>query len=142
MIDLGGAPDGDRRGFRYWKDPGAMNTFPGIGNDNTARFAALFSCFVNACFAYGGSETVILTAAECTNPTKQIPRAARRVIYRILFFCQSPTEGRGIHIVLTRRHCWLADHRHDVSGVSQLGFGVRYSLQRAVQRASTARRYR
>ena len=87
VIDLGGGPDGDRRGFRYWKDPGAMNTFPGIGNDNTARFAALFSCFVNACFAYGGSETVILTAAECTNPTKQIPRAARRVIYRILFFC-------------------------------------------------------
>lgn len=26
VIDLGGGPDGDRRGFRYWKNPGAFNT--------------------------------------------------------------------------------------------------------------------
>lgn len=24
IIDLGGGPDHDRRGFRYWKDPGGV----------------------------------------------------------------------------------------------------------------------
>lgn len=83
IIDLGGAPDGDRRGFRYWKNPGAM-----VGDTHLERFLGLFACFVKASFAYGGSETVILTAAECKDPSRQIPRAAKRVIYRILFFCK------------------------------------------------------
>jgi amino acid permease len=37
VIDLGGGPDGDRRGFRYWKNPGAFNT---CESDNIKRIAA------------------------------------------------------------------------------------------------------
>lgn len=42
VIDLGGAPNGDRLGFRYWKNPGAMNEFPGVGGGSLARFLAFF----------------------------------------------------------------------------------------------------
>ena len=27
ILALGGGPDGDRKGFRYWSDPGAFNTY-------------------------------------------------------------------------------------------------------------------
>lgn len=27
ILALGGGPDHDRKGFRYWKDPGAFNTY-------------------------------------------------------------------------------------------------------------------
>lgn len=30
VITLGGAPDRHRRGFEYWKNPGAFNHFNGI----------------------------------------------------------------------------------------------------------------
>jgi amino acid transporter len=42
VIDLGGAPNHDRLGFRYWKNPGAMNEFPGVGGGSLARFLAFF----------------------------------------------------------------------------------------------------
>jgi len=41
VITLGGAPDKHRRGFEYWRNPGAMNTFPGIGG-SLGRFLAFF----------------------------------------------------------------------------------------------------
>ncbi|KAI5449774.1 hypothetical protein NCC49_004064 [Naganishia albida] len=86
VIDLGGAPNGDRLGFRYWKDPGAMNEFPGVGGGSLARFLAFFNAFISAAFSYTGTESVILAAGEAMNPTKQIPRAARRVMWRIIIF--------------------------------------------------------
>ncbi|SNX84901.1 probable general amino acid permease [Melanopsichium pennsylvanicum] len=61
VIDLGGGPTGDRLGFRYWKNPGAFNQYNGIGGAE-GRFLGFFSAFL------------------------QIPKAARRVLYRILFF--------------------------------------------------------
>ncbi|PWZ00333.1 hypothetical protein BCV70DRAFT_200497 [Testicularia cyperi] len=85
VIDLGGGPTGDRLGFRYWKDPGAFNQYNGIGGAE-GRFLGFFSAFINAAFTYVGTETVVLAAGEAKNPTRQIPKAARRVLYRIAFF--------------------------------------------------------
>lgn len=87
VIDLGGAPSKDRIGFRYWKDPGAMNNFPGIGG-SWGRFLAFFLCTAQAAFAYGGSEVIVMTAAEATNPHKQVPRTIRMFVARLLFFCE------------------------------------------------------
>ena len=42
VIDLGGAPSGDRIGFRYWQNPGAMRELPGVGGGAKARFLAFF----------------------------------------------------------------------------------------------------
>ena len=84
VIDLGGAPSKDRLGFRYWKNPGAMKEY--IGTGNTGRFLGLFSTLVNAAFSYGGVEMVAVAAGEAENPRKNIPKAVRRVFWRILFF--------------------------------------------------------
>ncbi|PVI04748.1 hypothetical protein DM02DRAFT_518078 [Periconia macrospinosa] len=83
VIWLGGAPDKDRRGFRYWKE-GAMKEY--IGTGDTGRFAGLWSTLVNAAFSYGGVEMVAVAAGEAENPRKNIPKAVRRVFWRILFF--------------------------------------------------------
>ncbi len=52
VLVLGGGPDHDRKGFRYWKNPGAMKTLYGTGD--TGRFLGLWSTFVTATFAYLG----------------------------------------------------------------------------------------
>ena len=44
------------------------------------------SAFINAGYSYSGTEVVVLTASEASAPSKQIPKAARRVIYRIGLF--------------------------------------------------------
>ena len=84
ILDLGGGPTHDRLGFRYWKHPGAMKEY--IGTGSTGRFLGLFSTLINAAFSYGGVEMVAVAAGEAENPRKNIPKAVRRVFWRILFF--------------------------------------------------------
>ncbi|KAH7124657.1 amino acid permease/ SLC12A domain-containing protein [Dactylonectria macrodidyma] len=84
ILVLGGGPDHDRKGFRYWKDPGAFK--PYIKEGNAGRFLGFWSCMVNATFAYLGTELVGVTVAEAQNPRKAIPRAIKLTFYRILFF--------------------------------------------------------
>lgn len=89
MLDLGGGPNHDRLGFRYWKAPwGPFAPFPGVGGGAASNFAAFFSAFVNAAFTYIGTECVVLGAGEAANPSKSIPKATRRVLWRIIFFCE------------------------------------------------------
>jgi len=83
VIMLGGGPNHDRLGFRYWKE-GAMKEY--IGTGSTGRFTGLWSTLVNAAFSYGGVEMVAVAAGEAANPRKNIPKAVRRVFWRILFF--------------------------------------------------------
>lgn len=83
IIDLGGGPTRDRLGFRYWKNPGAMK--PYIADGNLGRFLGLFSTLVNAAYSYGGVEMVAVAAGESENPRRNIPKAVRRVFWRILF---------------------------------------------------------
>ncbi len=85
ILSLGGGPNHDRTGFRYWNDPGAFATYPGIEGD-TGRFVAFASIFVNAVFAYLGTELVGVTAGEAQNPSHTIPRAIKLTFWRIVFF--------------------------------------------------------
>ncbi|MCJ1348671.1 hypothetical protein MMC31_006904 [Peltigera leucophlebia] len=84
IIDLGGGPTRDRLGFRYWKHPGAMRQYKSTGD--AGRFLGLFSTLVNAAFSYGGVEMVAVAAGEAEDPRRNIPKAVRRVFWRILFF--------------------------------------------------------
>ena len=84
IIDLGGGPTHDRLGFRYWKNPGAMK--PYLADSNTGRFLGLFSTLVNAAYSYGGVEVVAVASGESENPRRNIPKAVRRVFWRILLF--------------------------------------------------------
>ncbi|KAH8656086.1 amino acid permease/ SLC12A domain-containing protein [Tricladium varicosporioides] len=85
VITLGGAPNHDRIGFRYWNNPGPFTDYNGI-KGSTGHFLAFFSAFINASFSFIGVETVVVAAAETVNPHKSIPKAVKRVTYRILFF--------------------------------------------------------
>ena len=44
------------------------------------------SVFVTASFAYGGTESIAITAGETQNPTKVMPRVVKNVFYRIVIF--------------------------------------------------------
>jgi len=85
VIDLGGAPDHDRRGFRFWHHPGAFVQFGGISGTK-GRFLAFWSTLIQAAYAFLGTELLGLTAAETRNPIKNIPRAIKGVWVRILVF--------------------------------------------------------
>ncbi|KAL1754857.1 amino acid permease/ SLC12A domain-containing protein [Schizophyllum commune] len=84
VFALGGGPSHDRKGFRYWKDPGAFGEY--IDEGATGRFLALWSTFVTATFAYLGTELVGVTVGEAQNPRRTIPRAIRLTFFRIVFF--------------------------------------------------------
>ncbi|KAL4917192.1 amino acid permease/ SLC12A domain-containing protein [Aspergillus aurantiobrunneus] len=85
ILMLGGGPEHDRKGFRYWKDPGAFNTYIEEGT-SAGRFYAFWATMVSATFAYLGTELVGVTVGEAQNPRKTIPRAIKLTFYRIIFF--------------------------------------------------------
>ncbi|PYI08878.1 amino acid permease [Aspergillus sclerotiicarbonarius CBS 121057] len=84
ILMLGGGPDHDRKGFRYWKDPGAFNTY--IDHGAAGRFYAFWATMVSATFAYLGTELVGVTVGEAENPRKTIPRAIKLTFFRIVVF--------------------------------------------------------
>lgn len=76
ILNCGGGPKGGYIGGRYWSDPGAFHN----------GFKGLCSVFVNAAFAFAGTELVGLAAAETTNPRKSLPTAVKQVFWRIALF--------------------------------------------------------
>lgn len=76
IINIGGGPHGSYIGGKYWHDPGAFNN----------GFKGLCSVFVNAAFAFAGTELVGLAAAETANPRKSLPTAIKQVFWRISLF--------------------------------------------------------
>ncbi|PRT56248.1 General amino-acid permease GAP1 [Wickerhamiella sorbophila] len=76
VIAAGGGPNHHYIGAHYWYDPGAFaNGFKGVA-----------AVFVNAAFAFSGTELSGLAAAETANPQKALPRAVKQVFWRILLF--------------------------------------------------------
>jgi len=87
VIDLGGAPNHERLGFRYWRHPGAVNG-AGLEPDhkNLDRFLGILGVLVQAAFSYQGLELVVIAASETESPRRNITKAVRRVFYRIAIF--------------------------------------------------------
>ena len=56
IVDLGGGPNHDRIGFRYWKNPGPFTDFYGPGAKG--QFLGTCSVATQAMFAYVGTEAV------------------------------------------------------------------------------------
>ncbi|KAK5166059.1 uncharacterized protein LTR77_008320 [Saxophila tyrrhenica] len=85
IVNLGGSPTGDRLGFRYWYDPGPpMKEVVATGD--AGRFLGLISTLIFAAFSYGGVEMVATAAGEAVDPRKNMPRAIKRLIWRIIIF--------------------------------------------------------
>lgn len=76
VIDCGGTPANHYFGAEGWhKGDAFKNGFKGFS-----------SVFINAAFAYSGSEIVGLAAAETENPRKHVPKASKQVLFRVLLF--------------------------------------------------------
>ncbi|KAI0035884.1 general amino acid permease 1 [Vararia minispora EC-137] len=86
IIDLGGGPNHDRIGFRYWNNPGALARAGLVDNIATDRFIAIVATFVQAAFSFQGVELVAIAASETRNPRRNIAKAVRRVFWRIVVF--------------------------------------------------------
>lgn len=85
VLFFGGGPTHDRLGFRYWVEPGAFKEYlvPGA----TGRFLAYWTAFVRAGFAFITSpELIAVAAGETLAPRRNIPKAARRYVWRLLIF--------------------------------------------------------
>ncbi|KAG8744203.1 hypothetical protein FRC12_014864 [Ceratobasidium sp. 428] len=91
-IDCGAGPASTGYiGFRYWKDPGPFNqiaihhgadVIPGAWG----RFLAFWGVFIQAAFSFIGTEIIAVTVGEAENPQRNVPKAIRRVFWRILIF--------------------------------------------------------
>ncbi|KAG1755091.1 amino acid permease [Suillus paluster] len=85
IIDLGGGPNHDRLGFRYWKNPGPFVQYNGI-QGSKGRFLGWWAVMTQAAFSFIGTEIVAIAAGEAKNPRRTLPKAIRRVYIRILLF--------------------------------------------------------
>ncbi|KAH9968928.1 amino acid permease [Russula dissimulans] len=85
ILDLGGGPDHDRLGFRYWKHPGPFVQYQGIGGAK-GRFLGTWAVMTQAAFSFIGTEIVAIAAGEAKNPRRNLPKAIRRVYIRICLF--------------------------------------------------------
>lgn len=86
VIMLGGGPNHDRLGFRYYKHPGAFKEYSAAIEGDKGRFVAFVAVLVYALFAYLGIELTGIVAAEAHNPRKSVPKAIKLTMYRIILF--------------------------------------------------------
>ncbi|KAF2810227.1 histidine permease [Mytilinidion resinicola] len=85
ILFWGGGPNHDRLGFRYWKHPGAANTY--LAGGDKGRFLALLSTLVLSAFPFTfAPELLVVTGGEMKSPRRNLPIAARRYFYRLIFF--------------------------------------------------------
>ncbi|KAL1848731.1 hypothetical protein VTK73DRAFT_10066 [Phialemonium thermophilum] len=81
---LGGNPDHDRFGFRYWNTPGAFATYYSKGD--LGRFQGFLGALITASFTVAGPDYVSMAAGEAENPRVSMPRAYNSVFYRLTAF--------------------------------------------------------
>lgn len=85
VLFFGGGPNHDRLGFRYWQNPGAFKEYQASGA--TGRFLAYWHAFIRAGFAFITSpELIAIAAGETVDPRRNIPKAAKRFVWRLAIF--------------------------------------------------------
>lgn len=95
VLDLGGGPNHDRLGFRFWKHPGPFVQYKGIGGAK-GQFLGWWAVMTQAAFSFIGTEIVAIAAGETKNPRRNLPRAIKRVYIRILLFYIGGTAVIGL----------------------------------------------
>ncbi|KAL6450879.1 put4 Probable proline-specific permease put4 [Candida maltosa Xu316] len=84
VIFFGGGPTHDRLGFRYWKiDPFKEHLVGG----STGRFLGFWTGVIKSGFSFiTGPELITTAIGEAKNPRHTGKKAAKRFIYRLIFF--------------------------------------------------------
>ncbi|KAK3706357.1 Basic amino-acid permease [Vermiconidia calcicola] len=77
VVNAGGNQSGSYIGGKYWN----IGDAPFVGG-----IGGFASFFITAAFAYGGTESIAITAGETKDPTKNLPRVVKNVFWRILLF--------------------------------------------------------
>ncbi|EED78597.1 predicted protein [Postia placenta Mad-698-R] len=112
IIDLGGNPEHDRLGFRYWDHPyGPMGTYLStrVHNQHLAIFLGFWSTLINALFAFIGTEVVGVTVGEAQSPRKSIPTAIKRTFVRIVVFYIGGVFVIGLTVPSTNKTLFVAN---------------------------------
>lgn len=78
-----------------------MKTFLVEGNAGLGRLIGFWSCCCKACFAYLGSEIIGITANEVERPRETLPKAVRRVSWRLIFLYVGPLFILGLNVSAT-----------------------------------------
>lgn len=82
---VGGNPEHDAYGFRYWDNPGAFKAEYEGGS--LGRFEGFLSALWSAAFTVVGPEYISMVAAEAKRPRTYIKTAFKTVYFRFgLFF--------------------------------------------------------
>lgn len=77
--------DHDRKGFRYWNNPGAMNEY--LVQGNAGHFVGLLACIQKSSIAFiFGPDLIVLSGSEMVSPRQNFFRAVRNFVYRLVFF--------------------------------------------------------
>ncbi|OJJ94945.1 hypothetical protein ASPACDRAFT_55540 [Aspergillus aculeatus ATCC 16872] len=81
IVMLGGNPQGDHFGFRYWNEPGAFAElyYQGI----LGKFLGFLQCLIQASLTIAGPDYVSMAAGEAQNSRVTMPRAFNTVFYRL-----------------------------------------------------------
>ncbi|ORY88987.1 amino acid permease/ SLC12A domain-containing protein [Leucosporidium creatinivorum] len=82
VVDVGGNPAKDYIGGRNWAIP--MREY--LVSGGTGRFLGFWSTLTNAAFALGNIQIATSAASEVQNPRVNVPKAMRRVFWRLFFF--------------------------------------------------------
>ncbi|KAK5625663.1 hypothetical protein RRF57_001379 [Xylaria bambusicola] len=86
VLFFGGGPNHDPLYFKNWQDPpGAF--VPYLAEGSWGRFLAFWTAFARAGFSFITSpELIALSAGETVAPRRNIPKAARRYVWRLAIF--------------------------------------------------------
>ncbi|MCJ1308155.1 hypothetical protein MMC25_001807 [Agyrium rufum] len=93
---LGGNPQHDRFGFRYWRDPGSFTELYKTGA--LGRFLGFLQCLIQASFTIAGPDYVSIAAGEAENPRTVMPRAYNAVFGRLMAFFVLGSLAVGINV--------------------------------------------
>lgn len=77
VVNCGGNSRHEYIGGKYWN----IGNAPFVGG-----IGGFASVFVTASFAYGGTESIAITAGETKDPAKNLPKVVRNVFWRIVLF--------------------------------------------------------
>src|SRR5690349_13963091 len=81
---VGGNPQGDAYGFRYWSTPGAFATYR--SESNLGRFEGFLKAIWIAAFTIVGPEYISMAAAEAKSPRIIIKNAYKTIYWRFCLF--------------------------------------------------------
>ncbi|KAI1342301.1 amino acid transporter [Xylariaceae sp. FL0016] len=84
IVMVGGNPQHEAFGFRYWYEPGSFAEFYSTGS--LGKFQGFLQCLILASFTIAGPDYVSMAAGEAENARVVMPRAFNAVFYRLTAF--------------------------------------------------------